>query len=87
MGVFVTMSTIDHLSGRLCQSLQEWRIRVLALVTELDRTHLEQLASDLRATLNRVEQELESRRTRQDRRRPRRMPEQITSPLMPLQEE
>ena len=87
MGVFVPMSTIDHLAARLCQSLQEWRIRVLGVITELERTHLEQLAGDLRATLNRVEQELEIRRTRQDRRKPRRMPEQITSPLMPVQEE
>ena len=61
------MSTIDDLSRRLYQSFQEWRIRVLGVITELDRTHLELLASDLRATLSRIEQELESRRTRRDR--------------------
>ena len=58
------MSTIDHLAGRLCQSLQEWRTRVLGVITELDRTHLELLASDLRATLSRIEQELQARRSR-----------------------
>ena len=61
------MSTIDDLSRRLYQSFQEWRIRVLGVITELDRTYLELLAGDLRATLNRVEQELETRRTRRDR--------------------
>jgi transcriptional regulator of NAD metabolism len=40
---------------------------VLGVITELDRTHLELLATDLRATLNRIEQELETRRTRRDR--------------------
>ncbi len=67
MGVFVPMSTIDDLAGRLCRSFEEWRIRVLGVITELDRTHLELLATDLRATLSRIEQELESRRTRRDR--------------------
>jgi hypothetical protein len=51
----------------LYQSFQEWRIRVLGVITELEWTHLELLAGDLRATLTRVEQELETRRTRQDR--------------------
>ncbi len=60
-------SMIDDLSQRLYQSFQEWRIRVLGVITELDRTHLELLATDLRATLSRIEQELESRRTRKDR--------------------
>ena len=60
-------SMIEDLSRRLYQSFQEWRIRVLGVITELDRTQLELLASDLRATLNRIEQELESRRTRRDR--------------------
>ena len=58
---------ISDLSRLLYQSFQEWRIRVLGVITELDRTHLELLASDLRATLTRIEQELETRRTRQDR--------------------
>ena len=58
---------IDDLSRRLYQSFQEWRIRVLGVISELDRTHLELLASDLRAKLSRIEQELESRRTRKDR--------------------
>ncbi len=58
---------IEDLSRRLYQSFQEWRIRVLGVITELDRIHLELLAGDLRATLTRVEQELETRRTRQDR--------------------
>ncbi len=58
---------IDDLSRRLYQSFQEWRIRVLGVISELDRTHLELLATDLRATLSRIEQELESRRTRKDR--------------------
>ena len=58
---------IEDLSRRLYQSFQEWRIRVLAVITELDRTHLELLATDLRATLSRIEQELETRRTRRDR--------------------
>ncbi len=58
---------IDDLSRRLYQSFQEWRIRVLGVITELDRTHLELLASDLRATLSRIEQELENRRTRKER--------------------
>ncbi len=58
---------IDNLSRQLYQSFQEWRIRVLGVITELDRTHLELLASDLRATLSRIEQELETRRTRRDR--------------------
>jgi hypothetical protein len=62
-----TNSMIEDLSRRLYQSFQEWRIRVLGVITELDRTHLELLASDLRATLSRIEQELESRRTRKDR--------------------
>ena len=62
-----TNSMIEDLSRRLYQSFQEWRIRVLGVITELDRTHLELLASDLRATLSRIEQELESRRTRRDR--------------------
>ena len=60
-------SMIEDLSRRLYQSFQEWRIRVLGVITELDRSHLELLASDLRATLSRIEQELESRRTRKDR--------------------
>ncbi len=58
---------IEDLSRRLYQSFQEWRIRVLGVISELDRTHLELLATDLRATLSRIEQELESRRTRKDR--------------------
>ncbi len=58
---------IEDISRRLYQSFQEWRIRVLGVITELDRTHLELLATDLRATLSRIEQELESRRTRKDR--------------------
>ena len=62
-----TNSMIEDLSRRLYQSFQEWRIRVLGVITELDRTHLELLATDLRATLSRIEQELESRRTRKDR--------------------
>jgi hypothetical protein len=62
-----TNSMIEDLSRRLYQSFQEWRIRVLGVITELDRTHLELLATDLRATLSRIEQELESRRTRRDR--------------------
>ena len=62
-----TNSMIEDLSRRLYQSFQEWRIRVLGVISELDRTHLELLASDLRATLSRIEQELESRRTRRDR--------------------
>ena len=61
------MSTIDDLAARLCRSFEEWQIRVLGVITELDRTHLELLAGDLRATLNRIEQELETRRTRHDR--------------------
>jgi hypothetical protein len=60
-------SMIEDISRRLYQSFQEWRIRVLGVISELDRTHLELLASDLRATLSRIEQELESRRTRKDR--------------------
>ena len=60
-------SMINDLSQRLYQSFQEWRSRVLGVITELDRTHLELLATDLRATLSRIEQELESRRTRKDR--------------------
>ena len=60
-------SMIEDISRRLYQSFQEWRIRVLGVITELDRTHLELLASDLRATLSRIEQELETRRTRRDR--------------------
>ena len=60
-------SMIEDLSRRLYQSFQEWRIRVLGVISELERTHLELLASDLRATLSRIEQELESRRTRRDR--------------------
>ena len=55
---------IDDLSRRLSQSFQEWRIRVLGVITELERTHLELLASDLRATLSRIEQELQARRSR-----------------------
>ena len=62
-----TNSMIEDLSRRLYQSFQEWRIRVLGVITELDRTNLELLATDLRATLNRIEQELETRRTRRDR--------------------
>ncbi len=62
-----TNSMIEDLSRRLYQSFQEWRIRVLSVISELDRTHLELLATDLRATLSRIEQELESRRTRKDR--------------------
>ncbi len=62
-----TNSMIEDISRRLYQSFQEWRIRVLGVITELDRTHLELLATDLRATLSRIEQELESRRTRKDR--------------------
>ena len=62
-----TNSMIEDLSRRLYQSFQEWRIRVLGVITELDRTHLELLVTDLRATLSRIEQELESRRTRKDR--------------------
>ena len=61
------MSTIDDRSWHLCRSFQEWRIRVLGVLTGLDRTYLEILAGELRATLNRIEQELETRRTRQDR--------------------
>ena len=61
-----TNSMIEDLSRRLYQSFQEWRIRVLGVITELDRTHLELLATDLRATLSRIEQELETRRTRRD---------------------
>ena len=60
-------SMIEDISRRLYQSFQEWRIRVLGVISELDRTHLELLATDLRATLSRIEQELESRRTRKDR--------------------
>ena len=62
-----TNSMIEDISRRLYQSFQEWRIRVLGVITELDRTHLELLASDLRATLSRIEEELETRRTRRDR--------------------
>ena len=62
-----TNSMIEDLSRRLYQSFQEWRIRVLSVISELDRTHLELLATDLRATLSRIEQELETRRTRRDR--------------------
>ena len=58
---------IDDLSRRLYQSFQEWRIRMLGVISELDQTHLELLARDLRATLSRIEQELESRRSRKDR--------------------
>ena len=58
---------IDDLSRRLYQSFQEWRIRVVGVITEVDRNHLELLATDLRATLSRIEQELETRRTRKDR--------------------
>ncbi len=61
------MRTIDDLAARLCRSFEEWRIRVHGVITELERTHLELLARDLRATLNRIEQELETRRTCQDR--------------------
>jgi hypothetical protein len=60
-------SMIEDISRRLYQSFQEWRIRVLGVISELDRTHLELLATDLRATLSRIEQELETRRTRKDR--------------------
>jgi hypothetical protein len=60
-------SPIEDLSRRLYQSFQEWRIRVLGVITELDRTHLELLATDLRATLSRIEQELENRRSRKER--------------------
>ena len=60
-------SMIDDLSRRLYQAFQEWRIRVLGVITELDRTHLELLVTDLRATLSRIEQELDNRRTRTDR--------------------
>ena len=62
-----TNSMIEDISRRLYQSFQERRIRVLGVISELDRTHLELLASDLRATLSRIEQELETRRTRRDR--------------------
>ena len=62
-------STIDDLSRRLYQSFQEWRIRVLGVITELDRNHLDLLVSDLRSTLSRIEQELENRRTRNERER------------------
>lgn len=58
---------IDDLSRRLYQSFQEWRIRVLGVITEIERNHLELLATDLRATLRRIEQELEKRRTRKER--------------------
>ena len=58
---------IEDLSRRLYQSFQAWRIRVLGVISELDRTHLELLATDLRATLSRIEQELETRCTRKDR--------------------
>jgi hypothetical protein len=58
---------IEDLSRRLYQSFQEWRIRVLGVITEIDRNHLELLATDLRATLSRIEQELENRRTRKER--------------------
>ena len=60
-------SMIEDLSRRLYQSFQEWRIRVLGVISELDRTHLQLLANDMRATLSRIEQELETRRTRRDR--------------------
>ena len=59
-------SMIDDVSRRLYQAFQEWRIRVLGVITELDRTHLEVLVTDLRATLSRIEQELENRRMRTD---------------------
>ena len=62
-----TNSMIEDISRRLYQSFQEWRLRVLGVISELDRTHLELLASDLRVTLSRIEQELETRRTRRDR--------------------
>ncbi len=61
---------IDNLSRQLYQSFQEWRIRVLGVITELDRMHLELLASDLRATLSRVEHELQARRSRTRDREP-----------------
>ena len=61
---------IDELSRRLYQSFQEWWIRVLGVITELNRTHLELLASDLRVTLSRVEQELQARRSRTRNREP-----------------
>ena len=57
---------IEALSRRLYQSFQEWRIRVLGVITEVDRNHLELLATDLRATLSRIEQELENRRSRKE---------------------
>ena len=60
-------SMIDDLSRRLYQAFQEWRIRVLGVITELDRTHLEVLVTDLRATLSRIEQELDARRSRKER--------------------
>ena len=60
-------SMIEDLSRRLYQSFQEWRIRVLGVITEVDRNHLELFATDLRATLSRIEQELESRRSRKER--------------------
>ena len=60
---------INDLSRRLYQSFQEWRIRLLGVITELDRTYLDLLASDLRTTLSRIEQELEARRSRKDRER------------------
>lgn len=58
---------IDDLSRRLYQSFQEWRIRVLAVLSEVDRNYLELLATDLRATLTRIEQELEARRSHKER--------------------
>ena len=61
---------MGDLSRRLVQSFQDWRIRVLGVITELDRTHLELLASDLRVTLSRVEQELQARRSRTRNREP-----------------
>ncbi len=61
------MGGIEELSRRLYQAFHEWRIRLLGVITELDRTHLELLATDLRATLSRIEQELEARRTRKER--------------------
>ncbi len=61
------MGEIEELSRRLYQAFQEWRIRLLGVIAELDRTHPELLATDLRATLSRIEQELEARRTRKER--------------------
>ena len=54
--------TSPDLSQRLYRAFHDWRVRLFSMLAQLDTDHLQALAADLRATLARLDEELQRRR-------------------------